>query len=103
MNREEILAKSRQDKKYLDEREEKAFVKSATFGWIAVTIIIVVFIIMRIRQGKPIWDYLAIDVAYNMSSSAYMFYHTRKKLYLVSLIVHLIALVLFLQFFLGTV
>ncbi len=81
MNKEEILQKAKNTKS--DEREQSITVKSSSFGGIAVTIIIGIFMIINSIKGKGVSDLLSILLTYWSVQYFYQYKQLGRKMFLI--------------------
>ncbi|SEN51905.1 hypothetical protein SAMN04488134_101269 [Amphibacillus marinus] len=93
INNQEILKKARQEK--TDEREEYIKNKAFNIGWISVSAIILVLILLRLLNNESANDLLMIIMAQTAASSFYQYAYMRdRKIYLVAGIISTIAVLL---------
>jgi len=83
MNKEEVLQQSRKDNKYMDEREERFYHTSFSWGVIAMMSLAALFGIASAVRGGSMAGYSAIFWAYWAASSIYQYKNLKKKTYLV--------------------
>ena len=78
MDREEILAQSRQDNRFHDERECRIADQASVWGAIGMaSVLIVVFVIRLAVTGDDPYDLLAMGFGYLAAAQAYK-WHTTK-------------------------
>lgn len=75
MRKDEILSKARKER--VDERDKDIEIRSFKAGWIGVTIIIVLLIILRMQFDEPSYDLSLILTAQLAASCIYQFYNKR--------------------------
>ena len=89
MDKNEVLAKSRIENKYMDEREEKIDSKSGLFGFTGITILIILYIIFKVTNNQPFTDILSILTAHLTIISIYKYRCIpEKKFFLTSGIIY---------------
>ncbi|MEK4485409.1 DUF6442 family protein [Psychrobacillus sp. FSL H8-0484] len=79
MNKDEILAKSRKENVYMDEREEKIDSESGLTGYIGITILLILFIVFKGTMKQPIADILSILTAHLTIVSIYKYRRIPEK------------------------
>lgn len=88
MSNKEAFEKIRSEKK-----EQQTFnIKALRFGWLCVTLALITVGIFRYLNNQPIADLLLIVTAYLAGTAFYQYIQTKKKDYLFTAIVGLIAL-----------
>ena len=86
MNKQEILAKSREENRGMDEREQHEFGSSFGLGGIVVIVLCGLFTVVEwIRGGRP-FQYTAIVLGFFSGMLWHNYIVTRKKKYLLSAI-----------------
>ena len=72
MNKEEILAKSRQENQYQDERDKMISAQAGTYGAIGMAVLFVVlFLIRLLMKGGTAYDLLAMYFGYLAVTNIY--------------------------------
>ncbi len=72
MNKEEILAKSRQENQYQDERDKMISAQAGTYGAIGMAVLFVVlFLIRLLMKGGTAYDLLAMYFGYLAATNIY--------------------------------
>lgn len=97
MDREEILAKSRAEKK--DEGFEVAEEKGRKYGMIAFVIVFLIVTIVNFVQGQSNFAPLAMFFTYSAAESYPLYKFTRKKTYLLASVLGIVAAVCFMAGF----
>lgn len=99
MDKEEILARSRQENKNSDERELQVKDKSIAFSYTVMIVMAAVFTSIRAGQGLPMMDLCATVCSSVCAGMAYRFFRTKKAEYcilaLITFIVMIVAIIFF--------
>ena len=88
MNKDEILAKNKQDG--LDERERVVYNKSFGIGSVVVGILCLAFSLYNLLNGKTFFEFVSIMTAYLCTTLFYQFYKIRKIIYFIGAVICLI-------------
>lgn len=101
MEKEEILKKSRKDNEYLDEREEQEVGNSFGFGGVIISILCIIFSVLKAVNGERFYEFCVIVFGYLAGISWYNYKITKKKKILIQAISNSFAVILgFIGFFL---
>lgn len=82
MNKEEILAKSREENRYMDEREQHEQGTAFGLGGIFIFALCIVFSIAAWVRGEKAFSYTAIMIGWFSGVLWHNYLFTRKKRYL---------------------
>lgn len=88
MNKDEILAKNKQDG--LDERERVIYNKSFGIGAVVVGILCLVFSLYNLFNGKTFFEFIAIITAYLCTTLFYQFKKLKRIGYLIGAVICLV-------------
>lgn len=89
MDKNKILAKSRKENKYMDEREGNIDSESGLIGFTGITILIILYIIFKVSNNQPTTDIISILTAHLTIISIYKYRCIpEKKLFLTSGIIY---------------
>lgn len=90
MDNEDILRKAQQEKN--DEREEYIKVKAFHIGWLSVSVVMLLLIILRSIYNESASDIMMILMAQTAAVSFYQYFNLRdKKIYLIAGIISTVA------------
>ncbi len=85
MDKKEILAKNKkQNRKSLDEREQRVYRSSFGFGAVVVGVLCLLFSVYRAFQHLYFYEYVTIITAYLCTTFLYQYKSIRKPFYLVA-------------------
>lgn len=84
MNRDEILAKNKQEG--LDEREKGIYNKSFGMGAVTVGVLCLTFSLYNLFNGKTFFEFITIITAYLCTTFFYQFKKIRRMGYLIGAI-----------------
>lgn len=87
LSKKEAFENVRSEKK----DQQKINIKSLRFGWVCVTIALIIVGTFRYMNNQTVADLLIIMTAYLAGTSFYQYMHTKKKDYLFTAIMGLIA------------
>lgn len=93
MKKEDLLEKSRKENEQGDEREEQVALFSFGYGAIVVTLLCIVFSIIKAVQGERFYEFGAIIFGYLSACGFYRFLKTKNKKALFSAVVTMVAAV----------
>ncbi len=79
MNKEEILKKSIEENRYLDEKQQNEVMQSFGFGGIIVALLCLFFCMMNAIKGKSFYEFTIIIFGY-MAGYAWSSYRKTKKI-----------------------
>jgi len=96
MNRDEVLRKSIQDNRILDEKEQLEAMSSFGFGAVIVVILCVFFSIVNIFRGQSFYEFGVIIFAYLASTAWRSYLKTQKKGYMLQGIINSIGVIVML-------
>ncbi len=94
MNREEILKKSIEENRYLDEREQREVGNSFGFGGVIVAILCVFFSIVNALRGQNFYEFGVIIMGYLSGWAWRSYIIIKKKNYLIQSIASSFAAIL---------
>jgi hypothetical protein len=83
MDKEKILAKSREDNSYLDEMQQSEIRNGFGFGGVVVAILCFVFSAIKALQGQRFFEFIVILFGYMSATSLYSFAKAKKKSFLI--------------------
>ena len=93
MKKEDILKKAQAEQK--DEREEEINTKAFRIGWMGVTVVMLILILLRSIFNESAIDIVMILMVQTAAASFYQYSKMRdKKIYLISGIIAIIAIIL---------
>ena len=73
MNREEVLAKSRAENKDQDERDKLVSAQAANYSALGMTLVFVLFSVIKISKGETCYDLLSIHFSYLTASQLFRY------------------------------
>jgi len=101
MDKDEILKRSREENKYLDEREQQEVGNSFGFGGVIVAILCFLFSIIKAINGTHFYEFGVIIFGYLAGVAWHNYKITKKKNFLVQAIANSFAVVIgFIAYFL---
>jgi hypothetical protein len=102
MNKEEILAKSRQENRGGDERELQVKDKSMLWSYIVMVLMATIFSFVHSERGLPMMDLTAIVAGSLCASMTYRVIKTKDKTYLlIAAMMLCVAVMATIRFFMG--
>lgn len=101
MKKEDVLAKSKKENAYLDERERQEIRNSFGFGGVVICVLCFLFSILRVLNGEHFYEFGVIVFGYLGGTAWYNYKISQKKNFLIQGIACSIAVVSgFIGFFL---
>ena len=89
MNKEEILARSRNDNRLLDERDRRIADQASVWGAIGMgSVLAAIFLIRLLIKGGDPYDLLAMGFAYLAVANAYRWHATGERKTLLLAVLH---------------
>ena len=82
MNKEEILARSRQENQDGDERERTLSMKAKAAGAIGMAIMFVILVCVKMARGQNVYDLLALYFSFFAASDIFQYRLIKEKKYL---------------------
>ncbi len=73
MNKEEILAKSRQENKQLDERERTLSTQATAYGITGMSIVFIILFFVQMSKEKQIYNLLALYFSFVASQNIFRY------------------------------
>jgi uncharacterized membrane protein YjjP (DUF1212 family) len=86
MKKEEILKKSIEENRYLDEKQQREVLQSFGFGGIVVAILCVFFSIVNVMKGQRFYEFSIIIFGYLAGCAWSSYMKTKKKNFLIQVL-----------------